>query len=355
MAALLVFNSASRYTIAAMAMSRPTAAFPSADEILTRLEKDAPASLYLFHGEETYLVDQAVMRVRRRLKNPPLRVFYTGEDALDRVLESWGAPSLFAAQELVVLKSAERLKAAERERLASAAAGRDASQPLVVCAHGKVDTRQQFFALCAKTGVAAEFRPPFANQLPGWAMRLARERDLTLSEDAAQLLTDLIGPDLLALAGEIEKVAAFVFPATTISPEDIAACVGDVHQYDAFDLADALGRRDRPRALGLLRRVLTNDNEAVRILHALVAHFRRLWQVKDLLQSGAAEAQIERQTGFRGLRLRSLLTQSKLYSVSDLRRFMHRAATLDVMLKSSRSSPAGLFDALVLDMCSRRS
>jgi DNA polymerase-3 subunit delta len=336
-----------------MATSRPTSAFPSADEVLTRLEKEAVFPLYLFHGDETYLIDQAIVRVRRRMKDVLVRTFYAGEDAVDGLLETWGAPSLFATQSLVVLKSAERLKAAERERLAAAAELRDATQPLVVCAHGKVDLRQQFFSLCAKTGFMAEFRPPFANQLPGWAMRLAREKEIALSEDAAQLLADLIGADLLALAMEIEKAAAFVFPAKDISVHDIATCVGDVHQYDAFDLAQALGQRDSQQALSLLHRVLTNDNEALRILHALVAHFRRLWRVKDLLTSGAPEMQIEREAGVRGQRLRLLLSQSKLYSVSDLRRFIHSAATLDLTLKSLRSSPANLFYTLVLEMCAR--
>jgi DNA polymerase-3 subunit delta len=174
-----------------------------------------------------------------------------------------------------------------------------------------------------------------------------------LSEDAAQLLADLVGQDLFALVTEIEKATAFVFPATEIAVDDVRACVGDVHQYDAFSLADALGQRDRQKALSLLRRVLTNDNEALRILHALVGHFRRLWQVKDLLAGGTPESQIERITSLRGQRLRSLLSQSRLYSTNDLRRFVHTAAALDLTLKSSRSSPAVLFDALVLGMCAR--
>jgi DNA polymerase-3 subunit delta len=270
-------------------------------------------------------------------------------------LETWGTPSLFASQSLVVLKSAERLKAADRERLAAAAELRDATAPLIVCAHGRVDLRQQFFSLCGKIGAVAEFRPPFPNQLPGWATRLAREQGIKISDEAAQLLADLVGADLFALAVEIEKTAAFVFPAKEITAADVATCVGEIHQYDAFDLAAALGQRDLRRALNLLRRVLTNDNEALRILHALVGHFRRLWQVKDLLAAGASEAQIERATNLRGQRLRLLLGQSRIYSASDLRRFLHKAAELDLTLKSSRSSPAGLFDALVLEMCSRQS
>ena len=97
---------------------------------------------------------------------------------------------------------------------------------------------------------------------------------------------------LLALSMELEKLVAFVFPAKELTVEDVTACIGDLHRYDAFDLAEALGQRNRQRALSLLRRVFTNDNEALRILHALVAHFRRLWQVKDLLMSGVTRAEL---------------------------------------------------------------
>jgi hypothetical protein len=77
--------------------------------------------------------------------------------------------------------------------------------------------------------------------------------------------------------------------------------------------------------------------------------------VKELLGSGAPEGQIERSTGLRGQRLRAAIGQSKMYAVSDFRRFLHSAATLDVALKSSRAFPAGMFDAFVLEMCTRRS
>lgn len=337
-----------------MAVSRPAAPLPRPEEILFRLEKAPLSPLYLFHGDESYLIDQAVARVRRRMQaDAAVRTFYAGEDSLEALLESWGVPSLFAAQSLVVLRSAEHLKAAERERLAKEAALRDATQPLVVCAHGRVDLRQQFFALCAKSGFVAELRPPFANQLPDWARRLARERGAQLTEEAAQLLADLVGADLLALAAEIDKLVAFVSPKTDIDADAIATCTGDVHRHTAFELADALGQRDPQKALGLLHRVLVDERGALPTLHALVGHFRRLWHVKELLESGTPESQIERALGLRGLRLRALIGQSRLFRAADLRQLLHRAAVLDLTFKSSRTSPLVLFDALVLEVCAR--
>ena len=328
--------------------------FSRPEDVLSRLSKEPIAALYLFHGDEAYLIDRAVDHVRRRLpQDAVVQTFYAGQDSVEAVLDGWGAPSLFASQTLAILRSAEQLRDAERERLAQEAEFRDASQPLVVCAHGRLELTRKFFSRCAKTGFAAEFRRPFANQLPGWAQRLARERRLRLSDEAAQLLADLIGPDLLALSTELDKVATFVFPDTDIDAQAVAMCTGDVHQHGAFELADALGLRDRKKALGLLRQVLTDERRAVPVLHALVGHFRRLWQLRDAQDQGLPEARIERTLGLRGQRLRRLLNQSRLYSVPDLRRVLHRAAALDRRLKSARTPAGVLFDALVLDICAR--
>ncbi len=339
-----------------MAASRPATSFPRPEEVFSHLQKGPPYPLYLFHGDEPYLIDKAVTLVRERIgKAAVVYSLYAGEDSLDALLDAWGTPSLFTPQSLVVLKSAELLKAADRERLAKETEFRNETQPLVVCAHGRVDLRQTFFALCTKKGFVAEFRPPFPNQVPEWAQRFTRERKVRLSEDAALLLAELIGPDLLALSAEIDKLIAFIFPRTDIDAEAITKCAGDTHKHPVFDLADALGQRDRQKALGLLHRILADEREALPVLHALVGHFRRLWLVKEMVGSGRPEEEIAQTVGLRGQRLRLLLGQSRLYSVADLQQFWHRVTALDQTLKSSRTAPLALLEALVLEACTRPS
>jgi DNA polymerase-3 subunit delta len=167
------------------------------------------------------------------------------------------------------------------------------------------------------------------------------------------LLADLVGSDLFALAGELDKLIAFVSPRTLVDADAVTMCVGDLNTASVFDLADALGQRNQPKALGLFREVLTDDREAVPVLQALVSHFRRLWHVKELVASGMPETQIERTVNVRGLRLRALLSQSRLFSLTDLRRLFRRMAELDVIFKSARTSPAALFDELVFAVCRR--
>ena len=326
--------------------------FRQPDEIFALLTKEPLSPLYLFHGEEAYFINHAVALVQARLgEEPAVQTFYAGEDSLERVLEAWGSASLFAERQLVVLKSAGQLSAADRERLATEAELRDESQPLVVCVQGRANLSQKFFSVCAKRGFVGEFRSPFINQIPGWAQRFARERGGRLNAEAASYLADHIGTDLLALSTEIDKLVAFVFPATEIDQEVVRQCTGDLHQHSVFELADALGRRNSKRAVRLVQDVLNDEKRALPALHALVSHFRRLWQVKDLSDANAPSSQIERATGMRGQRLRALVEQSRVFSGTDLRRILRHASQLDLALKSSPTSPRLLFDAFILDAC----
>ena len=339
-----------------MAATSTRRAFRPPDEIFALLAKDPPAPLYLFHGDEAFLTARAVDCVRARLgPDAETRTFYAGEDALDALFEAWGGASLFATQSLTVLKGAGQLRAEERERLAAAAELRDESQPLVVCVQGRANLNHKFFSTCAKRGFVGEFRAPFDSQMPGWAQRLARERGVRLTREAASLLADRIGPDLFALATEIDKLAAFVFPETDVDHAAVEQCAGDLHQHSAFELADALGARNARRAFGLLQRVLNDDKQAIPVLHALVSHFRRLWKAKDATNArpdrGGQAGQRQKPAGPYGKQARALAAQSRAFSYRDLHRVLQHAARLDLAFKSSPTSARALFDAFILDVC----
>jgi DNA polymerase III delta subunit len=74
-----------------------------------------------------------------------------------------------------------------------------------------------------------------------------------------------------------------------------------------------------------------------------------------MVGSGRPEEEIAQTVGLRGQRLRLLLGQSRLYTVADLQQFWHRVTALDQTLKSSRTAPLALLEALVLETCTRPS
>jgi DNA polymerase-3 subunit delta len=95
------------------------------------------------------------------------------------------------------------------------------------------------------------------------------------------MLIESLGADVARLATEIEKLSLFGKPGRTITEDDIAALVPDARDTTIFALVNALGRRDRTRALGVLN-TLCRDGEYLPLaLSFLSAQFRTALVAKE--------------------------------------------------------------------------
>src|ERR1700674_2447572 len=75
-------------------------------------------------------------------------------------------------------------------------------------------------------GKVEHFVPPSDRDLPGWVMQRAKKMGLKLDAPAARILAELIGPDPLTLASELEKLLAYSGGSTVgHSPSPDAAIV----------------------------------------------------------------------------------------------------------------------------------
>ena len=80
---------------------------------------------------------------------------------------------------------------------------------------------------------------------------LARRAGLSIQPAALDLLVEALGADIARIAVEIEKLALYA-GTRMVSADDIANLVPDARTTTIFALVNALGRRDRTRALELL-------------------------------------------------------------------------------------------------------
>ncbi len=88
---------------------------------------------------------------------------------------------------------------------------------------------------------------------------LAKRAGFHLAPEALDLLVEALGADIARIAVEIEKLSLFA-GSRVIGTDDIAALVPDARATTIFALVNALGRRDRARALGILD-TLTREGE----------------------------------------------------------------------------------------------
>jgi DNA polymerase-3 subunit delta len=355
------------------------------EEALARLARSPLSSLYLFYGDEEYLIEKAIATVCRRTqpilsqaypergqriegagRSLEVRTFYAGEDSVEAIIAAWQTGPLFVSEQVVVLKAAEQLNAREQDTLLQALIERKGGTPVILCGHrpfdpsarlraGSAQSRlgqhQKLFAYCAREGVAVEFRPLFASQISAWVQREAKEQGCSFTEEAASMLADLVGADLGALRHEIDKLCLFVEPKKRVGAADVAVVVGSVRTHSVFELADAVGRRNGRDALLILRRVLAEGESAIGLLGLLVSHLRRVWWGKEMLAQGKREEEVGAALRLWGGRLKAVVEQARLFSPFTLASVFARAADVDLALKSSRGDPRLLLEDFLLSLC----
>jgi DNA polymerase-3 subunit delta len=112
----------------------------------------------------------------------------------------------------------------------------------------KLDRVRKFYAAIRD---AVELRRFSAHEAHAEGESLARRAGLAIQPDALDVLVEALGADIARIAVEIEKLALYA-GTRTVSADDIAGLVPDARSTTIFALVNALGRRDRTRALELL-------------------------------------------------------------------------------------------------------
>jgi DNA polymerase III subunit delta len=128
---------------------------------------------------------------------------------------------------------------------------------------------------------AVEFRRHTAEEARQEAQAMLRRAGVAVSPAALELLTESLGADLSRLSIEIEKLALYGKSGKPITEDDIAALIPDARETTIFALVNALGRRDRTKALSVLD-TLCRDGEYLPLaLSFLSGQFRTALIAKE--------------------------------------------------------------------------
>ena len=157
----------------------------------------------------------------------------------------------------------------------------------------RLDRSQQgsaWFTALDGAGVTVRVDPIDRNALPQWiAQRLAAQQQRVQGGEAGQhtlaFFADRIEGNLLAAHQEIQKLG-LLYPAGTLSFEQVESAVLNVARYDVFKLGEAVLACQLGRALRMLEGLQAEGEAAVLVHWTLTEDIRGLKRVKDALAAG---------------------------------------------------------------------
>jgi DNA polymerase-3 subunit delta len=315
-------------------------------DFYTALRQGKVAPVYLFYGEEDFLIDEAVDSVIAEVlpeesRSFNLDVLYGNEvDARDVVAHANSFP-MMAERRVVIMREYERLE--EDEPVQSYLENPCPTTILVLVAK-KTDAATRGKAM------AVEFRRPYESELPAWIMERASHYGKRVSRDAAELLVMYVGASLRGLDIEIEKVAVYIGERKTVDSDDVSAVVGISKSYNVFELTKAVGDRNLKRSLEILERMMEVGEYPPLMVAALTKHFMTLLKLAEGKRRRMSESEIATFIKSPPRRIGEYMNQLRQYSSADLEKTFAPLARADEKLKFSSEDPRSVMTVLLHEL-----
>lgn len=331
-----------------------------------QLRADVAASLkgshrppiYLLYGEDAYSRSTCAMELAKALAaaapgGADINRFEAGVAPLEEIVSAVMTVPMFGGARVVTVSKFEELSAEGQARFLSLLApgpgaadhGVAPDTTLIINSAAKSVPKKVVDAAGANV-VCFEFKPARGREAMEFVRNAARVSGLTLDYQAAAALVDLVGFDLGALGGEVEKLTLFLGPARrTATVDDVRTAVGANPTQSVWDLCDAVIVGDSASAHACLARMNRGERHALSIQGIMASQLRLVMHARAQLDKGAPLP------GGQNFRLKKATDQARTLNQVVLARMISRLARADREIKTGVVGDELCMDVLISDMC----
>lgn len=340
--------------------------YPGYEELRAALQSGGPANVYIFFGEETYLMKQAVEQLRALLVPAGFEEFnyhrLTGKGlTVQELTEAVEAMPMMSQSTFVTVTDMDVFKLDEAQRTALVSLLEDFPEYCTLVflyrqlPYKKDGKLKKLTAAVAAHTTEIEFAPQGRQKLQKWVRRRFAAFDKELDDNAIDHLLFTCGSLMDGLVPEINKIAAYA-KGKRVTVADIDAVADPVLDARIFDMTNAVTARDYDRAAAVLAELLRMQTEPIAILAVLGRELRQLYTAR-LALDGKKDAvwvkELWRMTS--AYPATKLMEAARSVSRPWCRDAVRRCQTLDRRMKSERNLDAeGALKLFLMELAGAR-
>lgn len=277
--------------------------------------------------------------------------------AIAKLSEVSGAVSMFTRKRLIIIdrlfkQKDEKSFAAISEYLQKQAAGDHIFVLLHLAeessfAPGKGEKlpkyKQGFYDWCVKQPLSKNFPKFSQSELINWLKKRVETKGGQISNDAVAMLMAYTAEDLWQLDQEIDKLANLKLGQSDnpkegfkIEMADVKLIVQGSFSEHIFALIDAIGERNKSRAIKLFEEELLAGQAPEQILAMILRQYKMILSVRDGLERGINEKELEKEMKMNSYVMRKVSSQAKLYTVATLKTIFANLIKLEQQYKTGK-------------------
>lgn len=312
---------------------------------------------YVIFGQDPFLVSKECETLTNALlgdedRSMALYEPRANEAQVSDVLDELRTLPFLASKRVVLIKDAEPFVKANGDALMSYLDDVSPTGVLILTV-GSWDKRTRLHKKFKKTGGLIEVGRMYSNQLPGYVTSYAQQTHaIRLDGQTSRFLVELVGDDPGRLCREMDKLAVYVAPKRTVSPQDIESLIGHNRMFDAFGVIDSISTGRIGPAVSRIRNMFAADKNAeYSVVGAFGYHFRQLFRAKGLMAKGASPQQAAMKMGVR-YKQNEFLQQAGRFSLTQLAGILAELGRIDFGLKTGQTTASIAIERLVLNIFS---
>lgn len=341
-------------------MAKKASAPDSLQELKASIRNKDIGRLYIFHGEEVFLLQYYFDKIKNLLVDELTESFnfhrLNNENFdIQSFVDSVENFPMMAEHTLVHVDEVDLFKLPEGDRNKIGEVLSDIPDWCTVIftyetVAWKPDKRlKKLWEPIDRNGLVVEFAKQGQRELISWVSRHFLARQKRISNDLCAYLIDITGGTMTALSGEINKIAAYS-GSDEIKKSDIDAVTEPVLDAVVFQMTDLLGEGKYGSALQKLQTLLKMQQEPIAILGAVGMHFRRISAARILLDNGKNASDLAKLCGISEYPARKTMEASRRFSPEFCRKASQLVLETDYGMKTSFDEPERLLEMLILQL-----
>lgn len=271
----------------------------SIESLENELKNNKLHSLYLLYGEELFLIETQVKKIKK-LFGPITKGinFISIDDTnVQELISDIETPAFGYSKKLIIarntniLKKEGKRKNAEmvklRERLSEYLEENEQEindSIVLVFVEDDVDTKQNLYKVIEKQGIVCKVDYQKPIQIEKRILAICNGYKVKIDNSTLKYFIEVCGTNMQDLINEIRKLIEYAGPGGTIKKEDIDLLSTKKLESIIFDLTDSLGKKDTKKALEVLNNLIYNKEPIQKILINLYNHFKKLYFTKLALK-----------------------------------------------------------------------
>ncbi len=318
------------------------------DSLEKELKQGKLNSIYLFYGEELYLLESAVKKIKKLFGNLVLGINYIqiDETNIDNLISDIETPAFGFDKKLIIIKNTGLLK---KERKSNSKANDELQKKLsnyikenlniikntVVLVFIEEDiSKCELSKILEENAVVCNFERLRPIDIKKRLKHICNAYEVNVDEQTLNLLIETSGTNMQNLINEIRKLIEYTGKDGTITRESVDKLATKEFEARIFDLTDELGKKNIAKAMEILKELIYNKEPIQKILITLYNNFKKIYLTKLCIEKNRDILPVLKLKPNQTFLVSKYKRQAGYFKTNELRNILGELINLDKNYKS---------------------